>query len=104
MLLAHFTIGNASFTEELFLAHCFCSLIGLMVDSKMEVSVRARYCIENTGREGLRVSARELTNGHIFFSLQFHGMSDFYWYVSLLLPGCLVITSCLHANYFLFAC
>ena len=45
----------------MFLAYCFCNLIGLMMDSKMEVSVRARYCIENTSKAGLQVrSAREL--------------------------------------------
>lgn len=55
MLLAHFTAGHLSIAEELFLGYCFCNLIGLMMDSKMEVSVRARYCIENTGREGLKV-------------------------------------------------
>ena len=56
MLLAHFTTAHLSIVEELFLGYCFCNLIGLMMDSKMEVSVRARYCIENTGREGLKVS------------------------------------------------
>lgn len=55
MLLAHFTAGHLSIAEELFLGYCFCNLIGLMMDSKMEVSVRARYCIENTGRDGLKV-------------------------------------------------
>ena len=68
MLLAHFTTEDMSIDEELFLAHCFCSLIGLMMDSKMEVSVRARYCIENTGREGLRVSAREVHCSPVPFS------------------------------------
>ena len=59
MLLAHFTTAHLSIVEELFLGYCFCNLIGLMMDSKMEVSVRARYCIENTGREGLKVSRRK---------------------------------------------